>query len=350
MVDGGFDPLHHGHIEYFRCAKELGVAVLCNVTGDNYISEKHPVVLSSEKRAAVIDAVRYIEYTHPSQTETVSVLEQLRPKYYVKGNDWKGKLPTKELDVCRKYGIEVVYVDSVLDSSTNLISNLGVQCTAKNLAVFEHMVIDQRQTDSDQYDQEYFTSNWREIGNSYTVEARRKIEGRNPALIKDIFSPKKVADMGCGPGALMYLLRELGVEVFGVDYSAESKQLAPDEIQNRITIGSVTNVLLPDREYDLVICREVFEHLTVLQIQQAVQNICRISSKYVYVTTRFHPKPTSLFDVTNEFHVDPTHITCLNQDMLRLMFVLQGMKRRADLEIQMDWLNKKRVLVYEKIA
>jgi cytidyltransferase-like protein len=53
MVDGGFDPLHHGHIEYFRCAKELGVAVLCNVTGDNYISEKHPVVLSSEKRAAV---------------------------------------------------------------------------------------------------------------------------------------------------------------------------------------------------------------------------------------------------------------------------------------------------------
>ena len=66
------------------------------------------------------------------------------------------------------------------------------------------------------------------------------------------------------------------------------------------------------------------------------------------MTTRFHPNPTSLFDVTTEFDVDPTHITCMNKEMLRLMFVLQGFRRRPDLEARMDWLNKNRVLVYEK--
>ena len=89
------------------------------------------------------------------------------------------------------------------------------------------------------------------------------------------------------------------------------------EVAQRIHIGSILNINLPDNAYDLVICREVFEHLTVLQIQKAVENLCRISSKYVYVTTRFHPEPKSLFDVTTEFNVDPTHITCMNKDMLR---------------------------------
>ena len=68
------------------------------------------------------------------------------------------------------------------------------------------------------------------------------------------------------------------------------------------------------------ICREVFEHLTVLQVRESVRNICRISSKFAYVTTRFHPNPATLLDVTTQFDVDPSHITLLNKDMLRLMF------------------------------
>jgi hypothetical protein len=76
--------------------------------------------------------------------------------------------------------------------------------------------------------------------------------------------------------------------------------------------------------------------------------MCRISAKFVYLTTRFHPAPASLFDVTTEFHVDPTHITLMNMDMLRLMFVLEGWRRRADLERRMDWMNKGRVLVYQR--
>ena len=48
------------------------------------------------------------------------------------------------------------------------------------------------------------------------------------------------------------------------------------------------------------------------------------------------------------FEVDPSHITLLNKDMLRLMFVLEGCRSRPDLEARMDWGNKGRVLVLEK--
>jgi hypothetical protein len=38
----------------------------------------------------------------------------------------------------------------------------------------------------------------------------------------------------------------------------------------------------------------------------------------------------------------------LNQDFLRTLFVLEGFKRRKDLEVRMDWKGLGRVLVYER--
>jgi 2-polyprenyl-3-methyl-5-hydroxy-6-metoxy-1,4-benzoquinol methylase len=219
-----------------------------------------------------------------------------------------------------------------------------------NITEFEARVLDQRPVISGHYDSEYFTGEWRAEGNNYSLETRRQIEAKNPSLIKEVFEPKKVLDLGCGPGALMHLLWELGVDVEGIDFAESSKQLATPQVRERITIGQVTDATLkPANAYDLVICREVLEHLTVLQVKQTVANIVRLSSRFMYVTTRFHPSPASLLDFTTQFDVDPSHITLLNKDMLRLMFVLEGCRSRPDLEARMDWGNKGRVLVLEKI-
>ena len=52
MVDGAFDPLHRGHIEYFRAAAEqLGVPLLCNVASDRYVWTKHPPLLPEDQPA-----------------------------------------------------------------------------------------------------------------------------------------------------------------------------------------------------------------------------------------------------------------------------------------------------------
>ncbi len=349
MVDGAFDPLHAGHVEYFEEGAVLGLPLLCNLASDRYLEGKHQPFLKQAERAKVIDALRPVAYVHANPYDTETVLKELRPKYYVKGDDWKGKLPEEQIAICKEHGIEIVYLDTVRNSSSGILRRfLAHHGVESSLESYETFTLNQDEPGSQEFSAEYFTDTWRAEGNAYDIATRRKMEGRNPELIKEVFQPERVIDMGCGPGALMFLLQEVGVMADGIDFSQTSKDIAPKEVADRIRIGSITDIDLPDASYDLVICREVFEHMPVLLVQKAVENLARISSRFVYVTTRFHPNPTSLFDVTTEFDVDPTHITCMNKDMLRLMFVLQGFRRRPDLEARMDWLNKNRVLVYEK--
>jgi len=147
----------------------------------------------------------------------------------------------------------------------------------------------------------------------------------------------------------MALLDEVGVYAEGVDFSEHSITLAPETVRDRIMIANVSEMQTNESEYDLVVCREVMEHLTVRQVYNTVKRIVKASKKYIYITTRFHPSPSTILDITTEFDVDPTHITLMTKDMLRAMFILEGCKTRHDLESQMDWLNKGRCLVMEKV-
>jgi cytidyltransferase-like protein len=128
MVDGAFDPLHRGHIEYFRAAaQQLDVPLLCNVASDRYVRTKHVPLLAEDDRAVVVDAIRFISYTHINQFDTETVLRELRPKYYVKGKDWDGRLPADQVRICPQHGIEVVYLDTVIDSSTRILKSYTEQ-------------------------------------------------------------------------------------------------------------------------------------------------------------------------------------------------------------------------------
>jgi glycerol-3-phosphate cytidylyltransferase-like family protein len=125
MVDGGFDPIHHGHVAYFEAAAGLGLPVLCNVASDEWVARKHPPLLPQEARGALVDAIRFVDYTHLSRTTTAEVLRLLEPCYYAKGEDWRGQLPDEEQTTCSELGIEVVYLPTVRDSSTAILARYG---------------------------------------------------------------------------------------------------------------------------------------------------------------------------------------------------------------------------------
>jgi 2-polyprenyl-3-methyl-5-hydroxy-6-metoxy-1,4-benzoquinol methylase len=214
----------------------------------------------------------------------------------------------------------------------------------------ERVVRSQEALEAHHYDDDYFAADWREGDNRYDLESRRRIEGPNPSLIHDVLAPVRVLDVGCGPGFLMHFLHELGVEADGVDFSPSSRTLAPEAVRDRIRIGPVDDLEEAGGSYDVVVCREVMEHLTVLQIRRTVAEICRVSSRLAYVTTRFNPAPASLLEITTDFETDPTHITLLTKDLLRTLFILEGFTCRHDLERQMDWGRKGRALVYERAS
>jgi len=215
---------------------------------------------------------------------------------------------------------------------------------------FEDAVFAQTPVAAGHYDDDYFAAEWRRDGNRYDLDTRRQIEDRGPALIKDVFEPHRVLDVGCGPGFLMLFLAELGVEVQGIDFSPSSRELAPAGVRDRILIGDVAEPHVPERSFDLAICREVLEHLTILQVRRTIEQLCRASSRFVYATSRFHPDPAGLLDVTTDLETDPTHITLLTKDFVRCLFILEGFRRRDDLEERMDWAEKGRVLIYERTA
>ncbi len=128
MVDGAFDPLHHGHIEYFRAAAAaVDVPLLCNVAADAYVQTKHPPLLAEEQRAVVVDAIRFISFTHINRHDTETILRELRPKFYVKGKDWEGRLPPEQVRICAEHGIGIVYLDTMLDSSSRILKQFALQ-------------------------------------------------------------------------------------------------------------------------------------------------------------------------------------------------------------------------------
>lgn len=133
LVSGCFDPLHPGHLAYLRAAAKIAKMVVCAVAPDSYVEEKHALEQCQADRMEIMDVVRYVDFVVAQPSRTVhDVIREVRPTYFVKGQDWDRKgLPLDEVEACREVGAEIVYVDTVLDSSTEIINSLVERAIAR---------------------------------------------------------------------------------------------------------------------------------------------------------------------------------------------------------------------------
>lgn len=62
LVTGGFDPLHSGHIAYFKAAKQLGDRLVVGCNSDAWLARKKGApFMPFEERAAIIEALACVD-------------------------------------------------------------------------------------------------------------------------------------------------------------------------------------------------------------------------------------------------------------------------------------------------
>src|SRR5210317_148474 len=62
LVTGGFDPLHSGHIEYFKEAKKLGDKLVVGVNSDDWLTRKKGrPFMTFEERCAIIKELEVVD-------------------------------------------------------------------------------------------------------------------------------------------------------------------------------------------------------------------------------------------------------------------------------------------------
>jgi cytidyltransferase-like protein len=110
-VSGGFDPLHRGHIDHLKKARELGNKLIVILNKDQFLIEKKgSIFMPYEDRREILKLLGFVDDIFPCIDEDGTVCEslrQLKPNIFAKGGDWIGKeIPEKK--VCEELGIEVV--------------------------------------------------------------------------------------------------------------------------------------------------------------------------------------------------------------------------------------------------
>jgi len=115
VVSGGFDPVHSGHIKYFKGAKQLAGKrgrVVCILNSDKFLkNKKNYIFMEYDERKEVLQALRYIDKVVKciDKDQTVcKTLKSIRPDIFAKGGDRTlGNIP--ERGICEELGIEMVF-------------------------------------------------------------------------------------------------------------------------------------------------------------------------------------------------------------------------------------------------
>jgi len=62
IVSGGFDPLHSGHIEHFKAAKELGDILIVGLNSDEWLTRKKgKPFMPIDERLSIIRELRVVD-------------------------------------------------------------------------------------------------------------------------------------------------------------------------------------------------------------------------------------------------------------------------------------------------
>ena len=112
-VSGYFDPIHIGHIEYFKLAKQNADKLMVIVNNDEQaILKKGKHFMPVEERMKIIQELKCVDYVIKSVDLDRTVCKTLeitypRPTYFCNGGDQNNN-SIPEAKICNELGIELI--------------------------------------------------------------------------------------------------------------------------------------------------------------------------------------------------------------------------------------------------
>lgn len=123
-VSGYFDPIHVGHLEYLKMAKELGDSLVVIVNNNLQCKlKKGKPFMDQNDRVEIVKALRFVDEVFLSIDKDRTVcksLEAVKPDIFANGGD-RATSEVPETPVCKKYNIKMVDgLGDKIRSSSNL--------------------------------------------------------------------------------------------------------------------------------------------------------------------------------------------------------------------------------------
>jgi D-beta-D-heptose 7-phosphate kinase/D-beta-D-heptose 1-phosphate adenosyltransferase len=110
-VSGYFDPIHVGHLEYLKLAKELGDKLVVIVNNNHQcILKKGKPFMDEADRVEIVKALKIVDEVFLSIDQDKSVcasLEEVKPNIFANGGD-RHTSEVPETAVCKTNNIKIV--------------------------------------------------------------------------------------------------------------------------------------------------------------------------------------------------------------------------------------------------
>lgn len=131
-VSGYFDPIHIGHIEYFKQSKQIADKLMVIVNNDDQATlKKGKAFMPADERIKIIQELKCVDYVVKSVDTDRTVCKTLetvspRPTYFCNGGDQNNN-SIPEAEICNRLGIELRdgFGDKIQSSSWLLRGSKG---------------------------------------------------------------------------------------------------------------------------------------------------------------------------------------------------------------------------------
>ncbi len=165
-----------------------------------------------------------------------------------------------------------------LNPMSSLLSKPIIKTTTNCPFVIKRGATSEAISRSNKFDKDYFSDK------NYNYEVWQQDQARwLVSYMFDYVRPKPdwvYLDVGCALGGTVEIMRKRKAEAYGIDVSKYCIDNSP--VKEYLRLGSATNIPCADQSVDVVLCTDTFQYLKKDEVRLAIQELKRITKRYVF--------------------------------------------------------------------